>query len=158
MASEEYEDLIVRILLLDAYERLLLLHQLDDGVWRAPGGAVAHGEDWGDALRRTLWAATGYEPVETGAWVWTRRELAVDSDGVRREHLERYYLIRTEVFEIEPGALWQGEPVDSVDHHWWPNFAIQEATAELFAPSNLSSHLEHLILGRFPLDPIDIGA
>ncbi len=158
MASEEYEDLVVRILLLDAYERLLLLQQLQDGAWLAPGGAVAHGEDWGDALRRTLWTATGYEPVDTGVWVWTRRHPAVDSDGVRREHLERYYLIRTEVFEIEPGALWQGEPVNHVEHRWWPSFAIQEATTELFAPTNLSLHLEQLISGRFPLDPIDVSA
>lgn len=53
MPSEEYEDIVVRVLLLDSYDRLLLLRDTD-GAWCAPGGPVAHGEQWDEALRRLL--------------------------------------------------------------------------------------------------------
>lgn len=158
MPSEEYEDIVVRILLLDSYDRLLLL-QGADGAWCAPGGPVAHGEQWDEALRRLLWAATGLEPSEAGTWVWTRRVPAVDSDGVEREHVERYYLLRTEPFELEPGALWQGEPVATPpEHRWWSPFEIEAAAPdEVFAPGDLAARLEPLLTGRYPLDPIEVG-
>ena len=157
MPSEEYEHLIVRILLVDSYDRLLLLHA-PAGSWRAPGGPVAHGEQWDEALRRLLWAATGLEPAEGWIWVWTRRVPDIDSDGVEREHLERYYLLRTTPFELEPGALWPGEPVETpADHRWWSPFEIEAATGEVFAPRDLAARLEPLLTGRYPLDPVEIG-
>lgn len=157
MPAEEYEDIVVRILLLDSYDRLLLLKAADSS-WGAPGGPVAHGEQWEDAVRRLLWDATGLEPADTGTWVWIRRPEVTDSDGVRREHMERYYLIRTEAFAIEPGALWPGEPVDApFEHRWWSPFEIEGATAEVFAPRDLATQLEPLLTGRFPLDPVEVG-
>lgn len=157
MPSEEYEDFVVRILLVDSYDRLLLL-RAPDGSWCTPGGPVAHGEQWDEALRRLLWAATGLEPAEAGTWVWTRRVPAVDSDGVERDHLERFYLLRTAPFELEPGALWPGEPVDApADYRWWSPFEIEAATAEVFAPRDLAARLDPLLTGRYPLDPIEVG-
>jgi ADP-ribose pyrophosphatase YjhB (NUDIX family) len=156
MPTEEYEDLVVRILLLDSYDRVLLLRG-EDSAWSAPGGPVAYGESWEDAIRRTLWAATGLEPTDTGSWVWLRRVEALDSDGVRREHEERYYLIRTPVFEIEPGALWPGEPVDAPEHRWWLPLDIEGATSERFTPRDCGARVAALLTGRFPLEPIEVG-
>jgi ADP-ribose pyrophosphatase YjhB (NUDIX family) len=156
MPSEEYEDIVVRILLLDSYDRLLLLRGAD-GAWCAPGGPVTHGEQWDEAFRRLLWTATGLERSEGWTWVWTRRVPAIDSDGVEREHVERYYLLRTDPFELEPGALWQGEPVASPpEHRWWSPFEIEAAT-DVFAPRDLAARLEPLLTGRYPLDPIEVG-
>ncbi len=114
-------------------------------------------EPWEWGARRQLWERTGVEPAEIGPCVWTRR-FHFYRDDRRLVAVEQYYFVRTVPMTIEPGALWEGEPVDQPAHRWWNLFDIEEARGVRFVPRELHALLLPLLLGDLPERPIELSA
>ncbi|GAA3042935.1 hypothetical protein GCM10020000_22560 [Streptomyces olivoverticillatus] len=66
-----------RVILLDPYDRVLLLHGYEPGDpsttwWFTPGGGLEGDESWEEAARRELAEETGITEIELGPVLWTR--------------------------------------------------------------------------------------
>lgn len=146
--------LAVRILVMDADERLLLLRAVvpDDGrvFWLAPGGGLEAGESYEAAAVRELREETGLV-TELGPCVWTRRHRHT-WNGRINEQYERFFVVRTMFAEIRP-ALPDGY---ITGHRWWTLAEIATST-ENFAPRRLAELLPALLRRDFPAEPIDCG-
>jgi ADP-ribose pyrophosphatase YjhB (NUDIX family) len=149
-----------RVIVVDEDERVLLVRfDLVRGghVWATVGGGLERGETHEDAARRELREEAGLEGVELGPCIWTREHVfddMVDFAGQR----ERYYVVRTPVFEPSPGHTWEqlnAERVSAI--RWWTIDEILGAPESLFAPRRLGTLLRELLDRGSPTEPIDVG-
>ena len=159
--SEEGHDLerrAVRVVLLDAGERVLLFHAMlpegsADGWWELPGGGIDPGESYLDAAVREIREETGLciSPDQVGPPTW-RRDSTWRSRGQRRLQHEVVVLARLAADRPElSDADWTAEErEDYVDVRWWPIQAIRESS-ERFYPSRLPALLPGFLAG----EPID---
>ncbi len=147
----------VRAVVLDDDERVLLVHfefpQWNG--WATPGGGVDALETDEEAIRRELLEETGLEAFELGPLVWTRTHLfdLDDWDG----QAERYYLVRTSVFEPAPRLSWSelnAEHVTAV--RWWTKNEMEASRTE-FAPRRLPRLVRALAVDGPPASPVDVG-
>jgi 8-oxo-dGTP diphosphatase len=149
----------VRAIVLDPADRTVLVH-FDFGrrqVWAAPGGGVDPGESDEEALRRELAEETGLRDPRIGPLVWTREHIFENPLGVHDGQRERYYVVRTEPFELRPQLTPEqllSEYVTGV--RWW---TIDEvvASSETFAPRDLGHQLRLLTKGELPDQPVAVG-
>jgi 8-oxo-dGTP pyrophosphatase MutT (NUDIX family) len=133
----------VRIVCLDAAERILLLHWRDpaDGatLWEPPGGGIDPGETPFEAARRELGEETGLDPAAIA-----RRHVDVQRDvlwnGARYVGVEPFFLAR---FDAERPALTRAgllpDEQQNLDGHRW------------FAPADLATLPDRL-------EPPDLAA
>ena len=151
-----------RILLLDQQDRLLLLHSVisdaeEPDLWITVGGALEPGESYEQAALRELWEETGLTGIELGPWVWSRRHVFRWRDELL-ESIERFFLVRTEEFEVVPTALDPYEAAELQGHRWWSVADIQAASGvQTFVPRRLGELLSSLLEGDIPISPIDTG-
>jgi 8-oxo-dGTP pyrophosphatase MutT (NUDIX family) len=142
-----------RVLLLDARDRLLLLHAEDASGhrwWVAPGGGLEGGESFEAAAARELAEETGIvAPV--GRWVWTRRHVFT-WEGRLHDQYERFFVARTNEEQILPRKR------DSyiVGHRWWSLDELERSAEEL-APRRLAQLVPAIVRGEYPERPIDCG-
>jgi 8-oxo-dGTP pyrophosphatase MutT (NUDIX family) len=146
--------LAARILLIDADDRLLLLHAEEPlsrrRFWLLPGGGLDDGESFEAAARRELYEETGLD-VQPHPWVWTRRH-AHSWDGRPHDQYERIFVARVPRCEIAAP-----KPDDYLlGHRWWALAEI-ETSREDFAPRALARLLPPILRGEYPDTPSDCG-
>ena len=152
-----------RILLINQHNQVLLFRSVVFGqeqteLWITPGGALESHEDYEQAALRELWEETGLTGVSLGPWIWTRQHTWRWDDRLIDSY-ERFFLIRTADFDVNPAAL---EPieVDSLrQYRWWTVSEIEAASShETFVPRRLVALLEPIMAGVIPSKPVEIGA
>jgi double-stranded uracil-DNA glycosylase len=153
----------VRALVLDERNRIFL-HRFvtpkDPGVWVAPGGALEHGEDEEQGLRRELREEIQLEAVEIGPWVWTRRHVWFwPPAGEIYDSRERFALVRvpdpTAVRPTAHDSLFGG-PHAVEEHRWWTLDEIATSD-DRFSPRRLALFLEALLRDGPPAAPAETG-
>ncbi len=130
-----------RILLLDETGRVLLFRFTAGerpAFWATPGGAVDPGESYEQAARRELREETGLD-LECGAEVHARTVEFTTLEDVRVIADERYFLVRTQAFELDTSAHTELERRVMQTHRWfdraelagWPETIFPEDLADI---------------------------
>jgi 8-oxo-dGTP pyrophosphatase MutT (NUDIX family) len=148
-----------RALVVDDSLRLLLFRgELPDRApwWFAPGGAVERDETHEAALVRELREETGIgvELATLSAPVWTRDYLFTWRGQVER-HLERFYLVRVTDHDVDTSEFEPTEAGVIRAHRWWTLDDIR-TSQERFSPAGLANHLEPLLKGNPPAEPVEL--
>ncbi len=162
--SINYQSIVKRkscraIMLTKTNDILLIKIENPDAAWVGwitPGGGMSSGENEESALRRELYEELGIEDLKNCKKIWTRFH-SFPYEGKIVEQEEVFYLIHTDFFEPKP-TLNSDDPELLLlkEFRWWSLNEIKN-TSDNFAPSNLYSHLCHLIKHGKPTTSIDVG-
>ena len=136
-----------RVLLVDARDRVLLLHGSDPSTpergawWITPGGGIEPGELPAEAAARELREETGLRvgPRALGEPVHERVAEFTFLGGNYRQH-EHYFLLRVQAHESFSDAPDPG----ITGHRWWPLPELR-TTAEAVYPLELADLLDRLV-------------
>lgn len=154
---------VVRVVVLDAVQRLLLFHTHDPvnpelGLWwELPGGGIEPGETYAQAAIRELFEETGIsvEPGQIGAPTWRRRAT------FRHRHRR---LVNNEVIvpvrltatgpPVDGSARLDYEQEDYFDFAWWP-LPDLTTTGDRFYPGRLPELLPRFLTGEIIDEPYE---
>lgn len=148
------------MIVIDEAERVLLVGYEPAGgrrVWATVGGGLDPGETHEEAARRELREETGLDVAELGTCVWVREHRFPGLAGFAGQR-ERYFFVRTPVFEPAPEQTWEqlrAERVSAI--RWWTVEEILGAEDAVFAPRRLGALLRELLIGGPPPEPLDVG-
>jgi 8-oxo-dGTP pyrophosphatase MutT (NUDIX family) len=138
-----------RVLMVDASDRLLLIHEtLEHGGshWLTPGGGLEDGEHPREAAAREAFEETGIEvaiapdaePVLTTRRDWSWR-------GVEYDQIDHFFLVRVpDGLPVQPQALTEIERETLLGSRWW-TVAELTATDEILLPPDLGPVLGRLL-------------
>jgi 8-oxo-dGTP pyrophosphatase MutT (NUDIX family) len=141
-----------RVILLDASDRVLLIHEQFDSYdtrlnhWLTPGGGIEEGEDIRLAAAREVYEETGIEieipadsaEVLTTRRLWNWRELWFDQ-------VDHFFLARVaDGLEVVPQGLTEVEKQTLLGHRWW-SLAELQATDENLLPAELPLVLAEIL-------------
>jgi 8-oxo-dGTP pyrophosphatase MutT (NUDIX family) len=149
----------VKLLLLDADDRLLLIHAKDPRAalecWYPVGGGVEPGESLHDAATREAYEETGLTDLPPGRHVW-RRDHTYEYDGRVVPVHEEWLLHRVNHFEPVPAKLSHYETRSILGFRWWRSQELAESTDTIFPPQ-LGRLTMDLLTDGVPATPIDIS-
>jgi 8-oxo-dGTP pyrophosphatase MutT (NUDIX family) len=138
-----------RVLLVDASQRLLLIHErLEHGGthWLTPGGGVEPGEQPREAARRETFEETGIEidvPSDAEAVLVTRR--AWSWHGTDYDQVDHFFLVRVpDGLPVTPRGLTDVEQLTLLGTRWWSAAQLQ-ATDEILVPPDIGDVLATLL-------------
>ncbi|MEV8589851.1 NUDIX hydrolase [Streptomyces sp. NPDC051180] len=150
---------VARVVLLDADDRILLLHGFEpddpaDSWWFTPGGGLEGEETREQAALRELAEETGITDVELGPVLW-KRYCSFPFDGRRWDQDEWYYLARTRGTESapRPQALTELETRSLAGLRWWTSAELSVARETVY-PTRLAELLQGLLDEGPPRAPV----
>ncbi len=149
----------VRVLLVDAEDRLLLFRYIaDDGeqFWCPAGGGIEPGESPEAAAHREVFEETGWSPPLELTEIWHRRQVAVFL-GRLIDQRERWFLTRVPVFAVDNAGFSELEQRTISTWRWWDVDAL-EGASERLVPGDLAARLHRLMIAGPPSRPVVIGA
>jgi 8-oxo-dGTP pyrophosphatase MutT (NUDIX family) len=154
----------VRLIVLDARERVLLLHTRDlssenfGSAWELPGGGIEPGESLFDAALRELREETGLlldraYPLRA---TW-HRDVTYDYRGERRLQHEAIAIVRFDsaVPPIVTTSRVGFEAEDHFEYRWWTQEEIV-SSSELFFPRSLPLQLARVLAGEEIVEPHEV--
>lgn len=138
-----------RVLVVDAADRVLLLHGFDpacpeDEFWLTPGGGIDPGETAAQAAARELYEETGLlvEPGKLGPVVYSEL-VEFPFDGAHYRAEQEFFLLRVQSWEVAPAHFTEVELRSMVGHRWWTIEEL-ESTEEHYYPEDLPMLLRDL--------------
>lgn len=162
-AVRAIERSVVRAVVLDTRERVLLFHTRDPcypelgSWWELPGGGIEPGETWGEAVVRELAEEAGIaiSADQVGAPTW-RRRATFRYRGERRVNNEVIVLVRLWVAEpvVDGSARVGFENEDYFDYRWLP-VAEVSSSADRFYPGRLPKLIGPFLAGEEIDEPFE---
>lgn len=139
---------VARVVLLDAQERILLLHGHEpddpaDDWWFTPGGGLEGDETREEAALRELVEETGITEVDLGPVLW-RRRCSFPFAGRRWDQDEWYFLARTTQTGTVAAGLTELERRSVAGARWWTCRELTEAHETVY-PTRLAELLRRLL-------------
>jgi TDG/mug DNA glycosylase family protein len=146
----------VRAVVLDPADRILLVRFADAmGTWWAtPGGGVDPGETDVEALTRELGEEVGLHDAELGPLLWTREHWHVNPRRFGGQR-ERWYLVRTESFDIAPTFTEAELAAEGLHEARW--FTLDEVDTLLTGPRRLAELVRDVLEHGPPDETFDAG-
>jgi len=145
MTTTDYDDRsAARVLLLDARDRVLLLHGYDPGDpargswWFTPGGGLEPDEDPAAGAARELFEETGLR-LDAANLAGPVYEQVVEFpfEGRKYRQSEGFYLARCEQWDVDTSGFTALE-LRSVDGHRWWSLDELRTTSERIYPACLA--------------------
>lgn len=136
-----------RWLIVDGQGRVLLFRfDYADGplagtaFWATPGGGCDPGETYANAARRELFEETGLIVADPGPEVAHVIECFRLPDGRLARVDQRFFLLRTENFDLSNAAWTEEEQRVLTAHRWWSADEIRASTETIW-PAELADLL-----------------
>lgn len=150
-----------RVLLLDANDRVLLIHACDPhdrghDWWELPGGGLDEGEDPADAARREVAEETGLVLPSLGRKLWIR-ESRFHYKGRDHHRIDHVFLGR--ITDTAPKVALkptENEKAGLIERRWWSAAELRQTTAKLL-PARLPSLVEELLAGTLSTTPLSLS-
>ena len=151
-----------RVLLLDPYDRLLLIKIHDpghlvatpgrvapDSYWITVGGGLEGAETFEEAALREIAEEIGITDALVGPALW-ERSLELVLNGERLLAVERYHVAWTSTTDISFANVTDQERLQFVEHRWWAYDELaDDARTDVAFPDELVTLLQQaLVLGR----------
>lgn len=158
--SPQEPRLGARVLLLDAADRVLLIHACDPhdrghDWWELPGGGLDEGEEPADAARRELTEETGIVLPHVDRHLWTR-ESRFHYMGRAHHRVDFVFLARvadaTPTVELQPT---ENEKAGLIGRRWWTAADLHRCPDKLL-PANLADLVDGVLAGTLGEAPLFI--
>jgi len=139
-----------RVLLIDAAERVVLLHggdpaRADQHWWFTPGGGLSAGETPAQGAARELLEETGLrvDPAELGEPV--HHETAEFSyDNRQYRQTQDFFLLRVDEWQVDTAGFDAEEQATITAHRWWTLDELDTSTEQIF-PIGLAALLRKVL-------------
>jgi 8-oxo-dGTP pyrophosphatase MutT (NUDIX family) len=163
MSLPVVERTAVRLVVLDAAERVLLLHVQDltnpqfGTAWELPGGGIEAGETFSDAALRELREETGIEvPAESiAAPTWHRRiEYIYRGTCWHQRELVAFVRLSDSSPHVDASRRVGTEKEDVLGARWWSMQQLM-TSSERFYPRSLPAMLPRFIAGDTIDEPLE---